>query len=204
MKENLRCQLITLQDVYDLSFSLAQKILASSFRPDVIVAIARGGFVPARFLCDFLDVKAMSSIGIRHYLAAASKEPQAQRLDPVMADVKDKRVLITDDVNDSGETLQVAVDYMATFSPSEVQTAVLHEKSNSSFQVQFKSKIITEWRWVIYPWAVVEDVGGLILREYSAVIELEDLRQRLLKDHEIDVSRDVLKKVMMIHSHHRC
>lgn len=204
MKENLRCQLITLQEVYDLSFSLAQKILASSFRPDVIVAIARGGFVPARFLCDFLDVKAMSSIGIRHYVAAASKDPQAQLLYPLMADVKDKRVLITDDVNDSGETLQVAVDYMATFSPSEVQTAVLHEKSNSSFQVQFKSKIITEWRWVIYPWAVVEDVGGLILREYSAVIELEDLRQRLLKDHEIDVSRDVLKKVMMIHSHHRC
>jgi hypothetical protein len=59
MKENLRCQLITLQEVYDLSFSLAQKILASSFRPDVIVAIARGGFVycPWRFCFSPLSVR---------------------------------------------------------------------------------------------------------------------------------------------------
>ena len=201
MKENLRCQLITLQEVYDLSFSLAQKIRASSFRPDVIVAIARGGFVSARFLCDFLDVKAMSSVSIRHYVAAATKEPQAQLLYPLMADVKDKKVLIVDDVDDSGDTLQLAMDHVATLSPSEVQTAVLHEKSNSSFRVRFKAKSITEWCWVIYPWAVVVDVGGIMLREYSAATELEDLREQLLKDHEIDVSKDVLRKVM-IHSNH--
>lgn len=200
MKENLRCRLIALQEVYDLSFILAQKILSSSFRPDIIVAIARGGFVPARFLCDFLDVKAMASVSIRHYTAAATKEPQAQVLYPLTADIKGKKVLIADDVNDTGDTLQVAMDHVATFFPSEVCTAVLHEKSSSGFRVHHKAETITEWRWVIYPWAVVEDIGGLILKEYSDVTEPEDLRERLLTDHEIDVTEEMLRKVMKIHS----
>lgn len=200
MKRDLRCQLITLEEVYALSFSLAQNILASSFRPDLIIAIARGGFVPARLLCDFLDVKAMTSITVRHYTAAATQLPQAQIIYPLSADVKGKRVLIADDVNDSGDTLRVALEYITGFSPSAVRTTVLHEKLNSSFRTDFKAGSITEWAWIIYPWALVEDVGGLILKQYSTVIEVAELRQRLLADHGIEVSEDLIRKVLTIHA----
>lgn len=199
MKENLRCQLISLQEVYELSFSLAQQILASSFRPDVVIAISRGGFVPARFLCDFLDVKAMTSVSIRHYVAAATKNSQAEVLYPLTLNLTGKKVLIADDVNDSGDTLRVAIDHVATFSPAELHTAVLHEKVNSDFRVSYKAQSLTEWRWVIYPWAVVEDVGGLMLREYADLTELDVLRERLFKSHGLDICEEILKKIKTIH-----
>ena len=51
----MRCELVTWGQVYRLSWRLADLIRKSGFAPDLIVAVARGGYVPARLLCDFLD-----------------------------------------------------------------------------------------------------------------------------------------------------
>ena len=56
MQEPIRCELISWTAVQHLTRSLAAKIRASGFRPDVVVAIARGAYVPARLLCDHLDI----------------------------------------------------------------------------------------------------------------------------------------------------
>jgi len=196
----LRYQLISLQEFYDLSFSLAQVITASGFQPDIVIAIARGGFPPARFLCDFLNVKAMTSITLRHYTAAGASNPQASILYPLAADIANQNVLLVDDVNDTGETLQLARDYLVGLGPQELKTAVLHEKMNSIFRVDFMAESVSEWRWIIYPWAAVEDVGGVILAEYSDIDDQEQLRTRLLAEHGIDAPVDLLARIKAIHA----
>jgi len=55
-------KLVSWEDIVKWSRELARKIKKSGFIPDVIVAVARGGFVPARLLCDFLNVENLLSI----------------------------------------------------------------------------------------------------------------------------------------------
>ncbi|RLF05169.1 MAG: hypothetical protein DRJ60_06020, partial [Thermoprotei archaeon] len=52
-------------EIVEWSHTLSKRILESGFHPDVIVAVGRGGFIPARLLCDFLDVEALLTVPIR-------------------------------------------------------------------------------------------------------------------------------------------
>jgi hypoxanthine phosphoribosyltransferase len=202
VKESLRCELISLPEVYELSFRVAKAILASPFRPDLIIAIARGGFAPARFLCDFLNVRDMTSISIRHYSAAASQAGQARVLYPLAADIRGRHVLIADDVNDTGDTLQAAIAHVSARQPASIRTAVLHEKQNSVFRVDFKAALVTEWHWIIYPWAAVEDVGGLIRSHYASQRDIPALRRTLLDNHGIDAAEPLLHKILELLDEH--
>lgn len=195
MTEKLRCQLFTLQEVYDLSYTLAERIGASGFEPDMIIAVARGGYIPARLLCDFLNIKDMTSITVRHYTDTATKLKQAKVLYPVNTDISDRNILVVDDVNDTGDTLRVAMQHLNTLGATEIRTAVLHEKEVTQFKSNYNIGYITDWHWLIYPWAAVEDVGGIIRKEYSEIKDLIELRNKLIKDHEIKISIEMLDKV---------
>ena len=162
MAEKLRCELVSEDSVYDLAYALADRVRASGFVPDLVVAISRGGFTPARVLCDVLGIFNLTSIRVVHYRKAATKEQAAYIQYPLCIPIAGQRVLVVDDVNDSGDTLQVARAHLASMGPAEVRTAVLHEKTSSPIRADFTAATITEWRWLIYPWAVVEDVGGFL------------------------------------------
>jgi len=162
MAEKLRCELVSEDSVYDLAYALADRVRASGFVPDLVVAISRGGFTPARVLCDVLGIFNLTSIRVVHYRKAATKEQAAYIKYPLCIPIAGQRVLVVDDVNDTGDTLQVAHAHLASMGPAEVRTAVLHEKTSSPIRADFTAATITEWRWLIYPWAVVEDVGGFL------------------------------------------
>jgi hypoxanthine phosphoribosyltransferase len=166
MAEQLRCELISQEKVYDLVYRLAELIRASGYHPDLVVAISRGGFTPARVLCDVLGLFNLTSIRVVHYSKAAVHEPQAYVKYPLCIDIAGQRVLLVDDVNDTGDTLQVARSHLEGLGATEVRVAVLHEKTRSPLRADYVGKTLDEWRWLIYPWAVVEDVGGF-LREMT-------------------------------------
>lgn len=196
---NLPVEAVPLDEVVELSFALARQILESSYQPDLIVAIARGGFTPARFLCDFLNVRAMASVSVRHYSAAAIKEAKAYVLYPLNAEVAGKKVLLVDDVNDTGDTLEMAIQHVRDQSPAQFKTAVLHEKSTTSIRCDFKVVTVKDWHWILYPWARTEDVGGLIAREYAGIREIPLLQQRLREDHGMEIPADSLEKILALY-----
>lgn len=164
MAEILPCELVSWGMVYDLCRDLALSIRKSAFRPDIMVAIARGGYVPARILCDFLDISALASIRIVHYTAGAKKEKAARLVAPLNEDIRGLQVLLVDDVNDSGETLAVATGHLRALGPAALRVAVLQQKQVSPFIPDFFGAGIRTWRWIIYPWAVHEDIGGFLGR----------------------------------------
>lgn len=157
-----RCERISWQSVCSLSRQLAWQVLASGYRPDLVVAIARGGFVPARILCDYLGLADLTSIKVEHYAAGAQKRGPARVKFPLTTDIRARRVLVVDDVNDSGETLAATLAHLQEAGPAAVKTAVLHSKSVSIFRPDYFVRTVTQWRWILYPWAVVEDVGGFL------------------------------------------
>lgn len=164
MKTTLRCELISWHKTYGLARGVAAQIRAAAFRPDLIVAIARGGYIPARLLCDLLDVYELTSIRITHYRAGANQQTQAALASPLAVGIRDKHVLLVDDVSDSGDTLQVAIAHLQGFHPAQVKVAVLHHKTVSPIVPDFYGQRVVTWRWIIYPWAMVEDIRGLLQR----------------------------------------
>lgn len=159
-KNSFRCELISFSEVLRLSRTLARKIKASGYMPDLIVAIGRGGYVPGRLVSDFLLFNDLTSMKIEHYSRAADMREETRLKFPIPVDITGKRVLIVDDVTDTGETLKLALDYALSLNPASVRTAVLQHKVCSSFTPNFYAQKILKWRWIIYPWARYEDLAG--------------------------------------------
>lgn len=181
----MRCELISWNTVYILAERLSLKILDSGFRPDVIVAIARGGYVPARILCDFLDIYHLTSIRVVHYGGGAHKNPEAKVTDSICTDIAGKRVLIVDDVSDTGDTYEAAIPHLEKFQPAEIRTAVLLHKTTATYQPDYIARKVVKWRWMIYPWAVIEDLTGFIREMEPRPQTAEQIGLRLADDYGI-------------------
>lgn len=192
----IRVQLLGLDEVVQACDRLAQAVLDAGVAVDTVVAVARGGFMPARFLCDFLDVSRLLSIRVRHYDAGARAPAGATVEYPLGGSIAGRRVLLVDDVNDSGETLQAALPYLRDQSPAVLYTAVLHEKAATACAADFKAAVIREWRWLLYPWAVVEDAGQFI-RDMEPVPDTrEEIRKGLLACHGLALGPEQLERVI--------
>ena len=87
---------------------LAAAIEKSGYKPDVIVGIARGGWVPARLLSDKLGNESVASMRVEFYTAPGVTNRVPKITQPVSVDVKGKRVLLVDDVSDTGHSLELA------------------------------------------------------------------------------------------------
>ncbi len=112
---------------------------------------------------------------IEHYARGADMRAEARIKFPISTDISGKKVLIADDITDTGDTLQLAVNYVQGLKPLEIRTAVLQHKTCSSFIPDFYGQKIVKWRWIIYPWARYEDLAGFT--------------EKILGDRTLDVSR---------------
>ncbi len=122
--------------------TLAQK--AESFEADTILAIARGGYIPAQLLAYQLDIRQLQSIQIQSY----DKDTQRDTL--TLSDTTNlshsKRVLIVDDIVDSGNTLFTLLLHVKEKYPHiEFKTASLFFKPTASVQPNFTCKEATQW-----------------------------------------------------------
>jgi hypoxanthine phosphoribosyltransferase len=186
--------LISWSEVQRLCLRLATLVRESDYHPDIVVAIGRGGFVPARLICDYLDIMALTSIKIEHYLSGSTKQKQAVIRYPLSVKIENQRVLLVDDVNDSGDTLDVALQHLHSFQPHEVRTAVMHNKISTHCRVDYSARKIVKWRWLIYPWARVEDISDFIQRLSPVPETLQETQQQLAKHYGITISRHELKQ----------
>jgi hypoxanthine phosphoribosyltransferase len=196
MSEKLRCELVSGESVQGLAYGLADLVRDSGFIPDLVVAIARGGFSPARFLCDALGLHDLTSIRIVHYLGTAEQEAQARVAIPLCIPIDGLRVLVVDDVNDTGETLKLARSYLGGLNPAAIRTAVLHQKTRSPIRADYAAGTVDEWRWLIYPWAVYEDLGALVGRMDPPPPNREEAARRLGTDHGLAVPPALLARVL--------
>lgn len=195
MPEPLRCELISWSEVERLCQRLAGLIRESGYRPDLIIAIGRGGYVPARLMCDWLHIMGLTSIKVEHYLPGANRQEETVIRYPLKADVSGLRVLVVDDVNDTGDTLEAATRHLQTFHPGEIRTAVMHHKVVTRFNADYYAGKITRWRWLIYPWAVNEDVSAFLKRLTPAPGSVEDAQKLLAQQFNIKISLRRLKGI---------
>ncbi len=131
----------------DYAEQLAKKI---DFKPDIIVGLSRGGLVPARLISDILGVDEVGIIGMRFYkgMRKASQSPAITQ--ELSIDLRGKKVLLVDDVADTGKSLIAAKEYLGKRGAGTVKVATLHYKPNSQFKPDYYVMATTSW--VGYPW----------------------------------------------------
>lgn len=169
---------LTWEDVQRLSERLAEKVRGSGFRPEVVVAIGRGGFVPARILCDLLEVKELASMEVEYYRDIEERGEEPRVLHPLNADVENRSVLLVDDVSDSGRSLQLAVNQILGRGTKVLRVATLHSKPWSTFQPDFFAEETASW--VIYPWEVFESARSFLKKLRREGLSRLEIRDRLL------------------------
>ncbi|MET1159718.1 MAG: phosphoribosyltransferase [Thermoprotei archaeon] len=162
----VKTKLVTWDEIVEWSYGLARKIREDGYKPDVIIALARGGYVPARLLCDFLDVENLLSIQSQHWTEAAKVEEKAIIKYPYKVDLSGQKALIVDDIIDTGDSMKLARDYIVeNWKPSEVKTAALQWISPvARFKPDYYYIEVKEWTWFQYPWTRLEDTYQFIKR----------------------------------------
>jgi hypoxanthine phosphoribosyltransferase len=199
MKEGpIRCELLSWSRFYSLSRALSHKIHASGFRPDIIIAIGRGGYMPARIISDFLHVMNLTSFKLEHYSGTQKSKTVVVRY-PLGNGVAGQKVLLVDDVCDTGDTFDVACKHLEDrLQPAEIRTAVLHYKKTSSFIPDFYARRIVKWRWLIYPWAAAEDISEFIRQMEPRPDSLEGIIKNLDRDYGIRVPQKLLRDILTL------
>lgn len=195
MPEQLHCELVSWPEVERRCQHLAELVRVSGYRPDLIIAIGRGGYVPARLLCDWLHIMDLTSIKVEHYLSGANRQEKTVIRYPLKADIRGLRVLVVDDVNDTGDTLKAATQHLQTFHPGEIRTAVMHHKTVTRVKADYSAGKIIKWRWLIYPWAINEDVTAFLERLTPAPGSVEDAQELLAQQFNIKITLKRLRDI---------
>lgn len=193
----LKVELVSSATVTRLCRKLAHAIQDSGFSPDVVITIARGGYVPARLICDLMNIYNLASIRIKHY-TGADKSEAARLIDPLSMDIQGMKVLLVDDIDDTGDTLQLALEYLKSMGPNEIRIAVLHHKVISTLTPDYFAKKIIRWRWITYPWAIVEDVLGFVKKMQPQPATVEQAIERVATDYNIKISKQVMEDVFRL------
>ncbi|MEM0218520.1 MAG: phosphoribosyltransferase [Desulfurococcaceae archaeon] len=162
----VKTKLVTWEEIVDWSMHLAEIIRNDGYIPDIVVAVARGGFVPARLICDFLGVENLLSLQSQHWTEAAKMEEKAILRFPYKVNADELKVLVVDDIVDTGETLKLARDYIRdNWNPRDVRTAALQWISPvAKFKPDYYYIEVKEWTWFQYPWTRLEDTYQFIKR----------------------------------------
>jgi len=177
-----------------LGKAVAQKIIESGYRPDFMVGLARGGWVLSRVLCDYLGVKDLVSLKVEHWGVTATPDGKAQIKYPFDIDLTGRRVLVVDDITDTGDSMKLAVDYVMEKNPAEIRTAALRHIEGSKFVPDYYGDEIT-WRWVVFPWNFVEDMCNLVAKAAEGAGSLEEVKRRIKSSFSIDLSLDQIREV---------
>jgi len=134
------------------SRELAQIIVDDGFIADVVVAVARGGLLLAGSIAYALGVKSCGAVNAEFYTGVGTRLPEPIMLPPLLdeASILGKKVLLVDDVSDSGRTLAM-VNTMIENIGAEVRTVVLYTKPGTVHEPHYS------WRrtslWIIFPWS---------------------------------------------------
>lgn len=165
--------------MYNVLLSLARKIVRSGFVPDVVVGVSRGGWVPARVLCDLLSAPVLANIGVEFYTGVGERKRQPRLTQPLSTAVSGKRVLVVDEVVDTGKTLRLAKAHTIREGAREVRTVTMYTKPWSVVEPNYHKKKTS--CWIVFPWETKETIRSIAAgSKWEKRKELDDLEHARL------------------------
>jgi len=176
-------------DIEEMCRKLAGEMEEKGLAGSMLVGISRGGLVPLRLLSDHFPESEISTMAVRFYVEIGKRKGRPEITSPVQGDVRGRRVVLIDDIADTGESLLAAVRHLKARGAEEVIVATLLKKPWSKVKPELCARETSAW--VIFPWEVQETLREIIARAGSkaeaeeklakAGIEEEEYRRELRK-----------------------
>lgn len=176
------CRLMDWNEAHDLTLRLAKKV-REEYKPDIIIAVERGGYSPARQVADYLRVREVPSLNAKH--PAYEDKAVKVKIAKTSLDIKNKKVLVVDDISDTGESLKSITQYLKKLEPKELKTATLHFREKSKFEPDYYTEKLKHEKWVVYPWELHEDLSKFVHEITADWKTTAQIRRELKKERGI-------------------
>jgi hypoxanthine phosphoribosyltransferase len=169
---------------HQLAFTLAslinEKISQGEVeKPEIIVGIARGAISWLKTLSDWLNIDQMASLRIVHYADVGKMFPKPRILESYLPPIDKKRVLLFDNVVETGKTMKLAINYLSMCGATKITTSVIFRKKTSTLIPDFYAKLIDAW--IIFYFDVLESVKCLGVRWVEEGLKPKLIKKRFLK-----------------------
>ncbi len=165
-------------DIERYILELSQKIASSNQEFDAIICIWRGGACPSRILSDFLNINPIYNITVEYYEDINTQKEKPVITQPITADLSNKKVLICDDVSDTGESLIAVKKYLLEAHCGSITTATVYIKPWTKFIPDYYTQATD--KWIIFPWECIESIKRVTSRLQSEGKPLEAIKGELL------------------------
>ena len=177
---------------------LADQVRAATRVPTTLVALTRGGWVPARLVADHLGLHRLVSLRAQHWGVTARPSGKAELTEGLSGPVEGEDVLVIDDITDTGESLQLATEHVRAAGARRLESAALLHIAHSKFRPTFVAEEIdrNHWVWVVFPWNYWEDLNNLGARALLEVHDLARARDLLAERCGLDVPIADLRKAI--------
>jgi hypoxanthine phosphoribosyltransferase len=173
MVSKMKCKIVSFEDVHEKIRDVAEQVKASKYEVTTIVGLARGGWIPARLMCDFLGITDLVSLKVEHWLETGKTKDEATIKYPMRSSMRGKKLLVVDDITDTGKSLITAKAHLEKLDPEEIRIGVMQYITSSECKPEYYAEEVTDWYWFIYPWNWIEDTSTLTVRLMSDEEERE-------------------------------
>ncbi len=192
MRSEIKFEVPTWNQIYEMLLDLAERIRKDGFRPDIIVGVSRGGWPPARVLSDLLDNPNLANVRAEFYLGVAETKEEPLLTQPVSMNVTDKKALIVDEVADTGKSLKLVLDHIISQGACEAKIVTVYYKPWSIIMPDYYGKETN--RWIIFPWEIRETIKKLAKRCSESRQSVEDEIEHLVR---AGISRKLVNRFLL-------
>jgi hypoxanthine phosphoribosyltransferase len=196
--ESFRCKLVTWDEIAKWTEMVARSISETGFKPTVVIGLTRGGWVPARLICDHLKVKKLYAVKTEHWGVTANQDGKALLTQELSIDIANDNVLVVDDITDTGESLILALGHLMKMKPKELKSSTLLHIAHSKIKPDFFCVHVPkeEWTWFIFPWNLHEDLRTILPKTLYEARNENGVQKAFMEQFSIAVPIDLIRETI--------
>ncbi|OPY31432.1 MAG: xanthine-guanine phosphoribosyltransferase [Methanomassiliicoccales archaeon PtaU1.Bin124] len=196
--ESFKCKLVTWEEIAQWTEKVCQSLDRDHNKPTVIIGLTRGGWVPARLLCDHLKVKKLYAVKTEHWGVTANQDGKALLTQELNTSIANENVIIVDDITDTGESLTLALGHIKEHKPKSLKSVTLLHIDHSKIEPDYFAVRVPkeDWTWFIFPWNVHEDLRTLLPKTLYEPKDIAGIQAGFRDQFQIDVSEYMVRDTL--------
>ena len=176
--DKLEFEIPSWNQIYWFLLNLAKNIQNDGFKADIIIGVSRGGWLPARVLSDLLENPKLANVTAEFYMGTTQIRRKPIITQAVSVSVKDKKILLVDDVADTGESLKLVNSHLKEDGASEIKIVTIYRKPWSLIVPDYYAK--ETCLWIVFPWEIKETVRKIVEKYIQQGKTVTNVKEKLI------------------------
>jgi len=194
---SLKFEVPSWDQIYGSLLNLSEAVKKSGFEADLIVGVSRGGWIPARILSDLLENPNLANVTAEFYVGIAETKMEPSITQPVSVPVEGKKVLVVDDLADTGKSLKLVTSHLKNQGASEVRITTIYYKPWSITVPDYYEKETRHW--IVFPWEQKETATKIVKKFIGSGRTMEEAKEKLIssglnREHVKLLSKEIVEE----------